>query len=153
MLFKFVLNYQPMLGDWNSTNCREFKHIKAGIRMEVMETWYFQIWVNYGGMAEYSISLRLVLALSFIYIFNTCITFNKMTKNNPMPSTCSFISGLIKQMLFSIHLRSKDKKNDNKTTTLYIIRAVTWDFQQCGMCDQQRLRPACAYAQSDQSLC
>ena len=27
------------------------------------------------------------------------------------------------------------------------------DFQQCGMCDQQRLRPACAYAQSDQCLC
>ena len=23
--------------------------------------------------------------------------------------------------------------------------------QQCGMCDQQRLRPACAYTQSDQS--
>ena len=119
-----------MLGDWNSMNCREFKHIKAGIRMEVMETWYFQIWVNYGGMAEYSISLRLVLALSFIYFFITCVTFNKMTKNNPMPSTCSFISGLIKHMLFSTHLRSKDKKNENKTTTLYIIRAVTWDFQQ-----------------------
>ena len=31
--------------------------------------------------------------------------------------------------------------------------AMTWDFQQCGMCDQQRLRPAWAYAQSDQSLC
>ena len=31
--------------------------------------------------------------------------------------------------------------------------AMTWDFQQCGMCDQQSLRPACAYAQSDQSLC
>ena len=26
-------------------------------------------------------------------------------------------------------------------------------LQQCCMCDQQRLRPACAYAQSDQSLC
>ena len=26
-------------------------------------------------------------------------------------------------------------------------------FPTCGMCDQQRLRPACAYAQSDQSLC
>ena len=26
-------------------------------------------------------------------------------------------------------------------------------FPKCGMCDQQRLRPACAYAQSDQSLC
>ena len=33
------------------------------------------------------------------------------------------------------------------------IWAVTWDFQQCGMCDQQSLRSACAYAQSDQSLC
>ena len=30
---------------------------------------------------------------------------------------------------------------------------MAWDFQQCGMCDQQRLRPACAYAQSDESLC
>ena len=26
------------------------------------------------------------------------------------------------------------------------------DFQQCGMCDQQSLRSACAYTQSDQSL-
>ena len=32
------------------------------------------------------------------------------------------------------------------------IWAVTLDFQQCGMCDQQRLRPACTFAQSDQSL-
>ena len=31
---------------------REFKHIKAGIRMEIVETWYFQKWVNFGGMAE-----------------------------------------------------------------------------------------------------
>ena len=31
--------------------CREFKYNKAGIRMEVMETGYFQIWVNFGGMA------------------------------------------------------------------------------------------------------
>ena len=33
------------------------------------------------------------------------------------------------------------------------IGAATRDFQQCGMFDQQRLRPACAFAQSDQSLC
>ena len=33
------------------------------------------------------------------------------------------------------------------------IWAVTWDFQQCDMCDQQSLRSACAYTQSDQSLC
>ena len=31
--------------------------------------------------------------------------------------------------------------------------AVTQDFQQRGICIQQRLRSACAYAQSDQSLC
>ena len=37
--------------------------------------------------------------------------------------------------------------------TIYIIWASAWDFQQCGMCDQQSLRSACAYAQSDQSLC
>ena len=30
--------------------------------------------------------------------------------------------------------------------------ASAWDFQQCGMCDQQSLRSACAYTQSDQSL-
>ena len=33
------------------------------------------------------------------------------------------------------------------------ILAATLDFQQCGMFDQQRLRPACAYAQADQRLC
>ena len=30
---------------------------------------------------------------------------------------------------------------------------ITWDFQQCGMCDQQSLRSACACTQSDLSLC
>ena len=39
------------------------------------------------------------------------------------------------------------------TSFTHSIWAATWDFQQCGMCDQQRLRPACAYAQTDQSLC
>ena len=33
-----------------------------------------------------------------------------------------------------------------------IIWATVWDFQQCGMCDQQSLRSAWAYAQSDHSL-
>ena len=30
--------------------------------------------------------------------------------------------------------------------------AMTCVFQQCGMCDEQNLRSACAYRQSDQSL-
>ena len=38
-------------------------------------------------------------------------------------------------------------------TAISIIWASAWDFQQCGMCHQQSLRSACAYAQSDQSLC
>ena len=38
-------------------------------------------------------------------------------------------------------------------TAAYTKRASASDFQQCGMCDQQSLRSACAYAQSDQSLC
>ena len=33
------------------------------------------------------------------------------------------------------------------------ISAATSDFQQCGIYDLQSLRSACAYAQSDQSLC
>ena len=35
----------------------------------------------------------------------------------------------------------------------FINWAATWDFQQCGMCNLQRLRSAWAYTQSDQSLC
>ena len=38
------------------------------------------------------------------------------------------------------------------TSYIYFL-STTWDFQQCGMCDQQSLRSACAYSQSDQSLC
>ena len=36
---------------------------------------------------------------------------------------------------------------------LGIKRASAGDFQQCGMCNQQSLRSACTYTQSDQSLC
>ena len=32
------------------------------------------------------------------------------------------------------------------------IWARAWDLQQCGMCDQQSLRSACAYTQTDESL-
>ena len=32
------------------------------------------------------------------------------------------------------------------------LKIEPWDFQQCGLCDKQSLRSACAYAHSDQSL-
>ena len=52
------------------------------------------------------------------------------------------------------YLRTEREKC-SKFLNIYssVIWAGTWDFQQCGMCYQQSLRPACAYAQSDQSLC
>ena len=43
------------------------------------------------------------------------------------------------------------------TFVIQLLESIIWasalDFQQCGMCNQQSLRSACAYAQSDQSLC
>ena len=51
-------------------------------------------------------------------------------------------------------IQLKTKKNAIVTHLAPNIKwAATWDFQQCGLCDQQSLRSACAYAQSDQSLC
>ena len=41
----------------------------------------------------------------------------------------------------------------NKGNSSCYIWATTWDFQQCGMCDQQSLRSAWAYVQTDQGLC
>ena len=40
-----------------------------------------------------------------------------------------------------------------KRYKIHVTWAATWDFQPCGMCNQQRLRSACTYVQSDQSLC
>ena len=40
-----------------------------------------------------------------------------------------------------------------KRSSVRNFRAVTWDFQQCGMGEQQSLRSACTYVQPDQSLC
>ena len=53
----------------------------------------------------------------------------------------------------SIHIQFMRRKIRLKQTALIYIWASAWHFQQCGMCDQQSLRSACACAQSDQSLC
>ena len=37
--------------------------------------------------------------------------------------------------------------------SVIFIWAAAWDFRRCGMCDQQRLSSACAYAQFDLRLC
>ena len=44
-------------------------------------------------------------------------------------------------------------REHNNNILFFRVSVKTWDFQQCGMCDQQRLRSACAYAQSDQNIC
>ena len=48
-------------------------------------------------------------------------------------------------------IQNMEFNSDHKKES--IIWASAWDFQQYGMFDQQSLRSACAYAQSDQSLC
>ena len=53
----------------------------------------------------------------------------------------------------SLHIRSGSVLSEPLLFANTKKRAMTWDFQQCGMCNQQRLRSACAYAQSDQNLC
>ena len=52
-----------------------------------------------------------------------------------------------------IHYELKHSTKVPTSKKILIIWAAAWDFQQCGMCDQRNLRPACAYVQSDQSLC
>ena len=53
--------------------------------MEIVETWYFQIWVNFGGMAElcvfqYNFSLNVAI-FSFTMRSNfTFLTFQKRKK-------------------------------------------------------------------------
>ena len=48
---------------------------------------------------------------------------------------------------------SKNSFNETLPLRIQNIWASAWDFQQCGLCGQQSLRSACAYGQSDQSLC
>ena len=38
-------------------------------------------------------------------------------------------------------------------TELVSLMSRDMRFQQCGMCDKQILKAACAYTQSDQSFC
>ena len=48
-----------------------------------------------------------------------------------------------------LHLSSLLQMNYDYLNDIWV---ATLDFQQCGMCDQQILRSACAYAQVGQSL-
>ena len=59
-----------------------------------------------------------------------------------------FWSNFLKKFMLKKISRRQSMKNSPSC-----IWAVTWDFQLCGRCNHQRLRPACAYAQTDQSLC
>ena len=68
---------------------------------------------------------------------------NSSTMTNVLKFRTLFLSLFSNKMLV-------DKAGIHKM--LVKIWAVIWDFQQCGMCDQQSLRSACAYTQSDQIL-
>ena len=55
--------------------------------------------------------------------------------------------------LVALNLATVYRILKKQNTIQSIIWASAWDFEQLGMFDQQSLRSACAYAQSDQSLC
>ena len=57
------------------------------------------------------------------------------------------------RICFDKALNSLERLHGNLYALNESIWASAWDFQQCGMCNQQSLKSACAYAQSDQSLC
>ena len=56
------------------------------------------------------------------------------------------------QIYFELVSSSRNRISKLRGFTVHLSRDIG-DFQQCGMCDQQSFRLACAYAQSDQSLC
>ena len=67
----------------------------------------------------------------------------------------AFVTVYIYQYISWVLLKSTSILFQNRRyqESAKILWASAWDFQQCGMFHQQSLRSACAYAQSDQSLC
>ena len=99
---------------------------------------------NNGSIVQYlrpSFSYNLSLRSGFIFVcLKTGLTVTKnLNLLRPVVHTCLFA--------YTYRYAPVSLKSTN------ILWASAWDFQQCGMCDQQSLRSACAYAQSDQSLC
>ena len=92
------------------------------------------------------------------------------------PIKCLLMLNLSGSTLFSIGKRSEEKEIlfylrkyrgwsldlYNGLSQVYLMNrrnrinhkwAATWDFQKYGICDQLRLKPACAYALFAQSIC
>ena len=92
----------------------------------------------------------------------SCIFLTKMlggiqipfpTEKEPPPTKCwkMFQNSIYRISIFHYSMHWSLVRGMLKG--LFCILASAWDFQQCCMCDQQSLRSACAYRQSDQSLC
>ena len=90
---------------------------------------------------------------SICFIFFICENINKVWYKKSLKLTCYQLDHRVKilhALCSTHHSRQFDMPNDHVQKDKW---AATWDFQQCGMCDQQSLRSACAYAQYDESLC
>ena len=81
------------------------------------------------------------------HLYPNCVKFSHSFGTRSGPTNIRPDLGPNKQ-----RLSADSKKKNTQSHTTRTIWAATWDFQRCGMWDQQRLRPACAYAQSDQCL-
>ena len=87
-------------------------------------------------------SVNIVKSKQISFYFVKCNILRVKDKSNSTPH-------IDRPLIFLSNIYYKEYS----TPACFLIWAGTWDFQQCGICDQQSLRSACAYAQSDQSLC
>ena len=98
---------------------------------------------------------KLFILSCFNYQSNICwphYTNGCLSKSNLIRDYSFFYILVSVRVIWATHSKGY---NDETNISAYAFKiwAATWDFQQCGMCDQQSLRSACENAQSDQSLC
>ena len=67
---------------------------------------------------------------------------------NPFCEILLFYLNAFNKAVGLISLSSDLRNPEDK----HINEPMSYDSRKCSMCDQQRIRPACAYAQSDKSL-
>ena len=107
---------------------------------------------------RYSTAVRLVMGLSAVKNYYSVFERLNATATNTFTVVCE-LAQYVRQHMYILGNQWKLGQQEDLWALGDIPEndfykwASAWDFQQCGICDQQSLRPACAYAQTDQSLC
>ena len=123
-------------------------------RMRFIVTLYTSAWVFLWDIGTYKICAKISYGaqLSYSFIKKNIHLLRYAIKNYGPVHGVSILIALLSSECSgeSPHMRMLTRAFAARINKIW---AATWDFQQCGMCDQQSLRSACAYAQSDQTFC